>query len=223
MDFGDNLAKASRRWQSKRNLVKLQLWRRGVKRRANVAFEPVDLLDCFSACTICFLSSPPAVNDDVNDQSKQGWLFLLPASRSLHFEPRTARRDKALGRLEPFNSLQQPPQSSTRMDDALEASSSSPSQPEEAPQQLPSLPTEILQGIIQLALSPLSFHNFRERYDILLNFCRVNKLWAALAQKELCSMVPDSLSAPARHLCGPTQCSTPSRLDYSQVRLLLDQ
>jgi hypothetical protein len=73
------------------------------------------------------------------------------------------------------------------MDNSVEAQSPPPAQLDEAPQQLPSLPTEILQRIIQLALPRLSFSfkTFRERYDILLNLCRVNKLWAALAQREL--------------------------------------
>jgi hypothetical protein len=71
------------------------------------------------------------------------------------------------------------------MDNSVEARSSFPSQPKEAPRELPSLPTEILQRIIQLALPQLSFKTFRERYDLLLTCCRVNKLWAALAQEEL--------------------------------------
>ncbi|ORY92602.1 hypothetical protein BCR35DRAFT_348970 [Leucosporidium creatinivorum] len=75
------------------------------------------------------------------------------------------------------------------MDNPLEARSP-PSPPpaevdDEAPRQLPSLPTEILQKIIQLSLPRLSFKTFRERYSILLVLCRVNKLWAAIAQKEL--------------------------------------
>jgi hypothetical protein len=72
------------------------------------------------------------------------------------------------------------------MDNSLQAQPSSPS-PKlvEASRQLPSLPTEILQRIIQLALPRLSFTTFKERYGILLPCCRVNKLWAALAQKEL--------------------------------------
>ncbi|ORY92641.1 hypothetical protein BCR35DRAFT_5313 [Leucosporidium creatinivorum] len=72
------------------------------------------------------------------------------------------------------------------MDNPLEAGSPPPSQlDEEAPRPLPSLPTEILQRIIQLALPRLSFNTFPERYNILLTCCRVNKLWAALAQMEL--------------------------------------
>jgi len=71
------------------------------------------------------------------------------------------------------------------MDNSVEARSSPPSQPDEAHRQLPSLPTEILQRIIQLALPRLAFKTFRERYDILLVLCRVNKLWAALSRREL--------------------------------------
>ncbi|ORY92662.1 hypothetical protein BCR35DRAFT_298143 [Leucosporidium creatinivorum] len=72
------------------------------------------------------------------------------------------------------------------MDNPLKAGSPPPAQlDEEAPRPLPSLPTEILQRIIQVALPRLSFKTFRERYDILLVLCRVNKLWAALAQREL--------------------------------------
>ncbi|ORY92549.1 hypothetical protein BCR35DRAFT_298002 [Leucosporidium creatinivorum] len=74
------------------------------------------------------------------------------------------------------------------MDNSLEARSP-PSPPaqldDEAPQPLPSLPNEILQRIIQFALPRLSFKTFRERYSVLLTLCRVNKLWEALAQKEL--------------------------------------
>jgi hypothetical protein len=86
-----------------------------------------------------------------------------------------------------LDNLQHPPRSSTKMDNSFdsEARSSPPSQPVEAPLQLPSLPTEILQHIIQLSLPRLSFKTFRERYDILLNSCLVNKLWAVLAQREL--------------------------------------
>ncbi|ORY92613.1 hypothetical protein BCR35DRAFT_298079 [Leucosporidium creatinivorum] len=72
------------------------------------------------------------------------------------------------------------------MDNSLKARSPPPAQlDDEAPRPLPSLPTEILQRIIQLALPRLSFTTFRERYSILLTLCRVNKLWAALAQEEL--------------------------------------
>ncbi|ORY92576.1 hypothetical protein BCR35DRAFT_348948 [Leucosporidium creatinivorum] len=72
------------------------------------------------------------------------------------------------------------------MDNSLEARSPPPSQlDDEALRPLPSLPTEILQRIVQLALPRLSLKTFRERYDTLLNLCRVNKLWAALAQEEL--------------------------------------
>ncbi|ORY92597.1 hypothetical protein BCR35DRAFT_4394 [Leucosporidium creatinivorum] len=60
---------------------------------------------------------------------------------------------------------------------------------DEALRPLPSLPTEIWQRIIQLTLPRLSYKTFRERYDTLLVLCRVNKLWAALAQRELYSHV----------------------------------
>ncbi|ORY92609.1 hypothetical protein BCR35DRAFT_348976 [Leucosporidium creatinivorum] len=76
------------------------------------------------------------------------------------------------------------------MDNPLEARSPPPPQlDDEAPQPLSSLPTEILQRIIQLSLPRLSYKTFRERYDILLILCRVNKRWAALAQRELYSHV----------------------------------
>ncbi|ORY92625.1 hypothetical protein BCR35DRAFT_4898 [Leucosporidium creatinivorum] len=72
------------------------------------------------------------------------------------------------------------------MDNPLQARSPTSSQlDDEAPRPLPSLPTEIKQRIIQLALPRLAFETFRERYKVLLTCCRVNKLWAALAQKEL--------------------------------------
>lgn len=70
------------------------------------------------------------------------------------------------------------------MVDPLEAQSP-PAELDEAPHQLPSLPTEIVQRIIQLSLPPTWFFTFRERYDILLNLCGVNKLWATTAQREL--------------------------------------
>ncbi|ORY92498.1 hypothetical protein BCR35DRAFT_297934 [Leucosporidium creatinivorum] len=74
------------------------------------------------------------------------------------------------------------------MDGLLEAEARSPPLPKldgQAPKTLPSLPTEILQRIIQLALPRLSYKTFRERYDVLLILCRVNKLWASLAREEL--------------------------------------
>ncbi|ORY92532.1 hypothetical protein BCR35DRAFT_327658 [Leucosporidium creatinivorum] len=74
------------------------------------------------------------------------------------------------------------------MDDPLVARSPRSPPPkldDEAPLPLPSLPTEILQRIIQLALPRLSFNTIPERCDLLLTLCRVNKLWAALAQEEL--------------------------------------
>ncbi|ORY92614.1 hypothetical protein BCR35DRAFT_298082 [Leucosporidium creatinivorum] len=50
---------------------------------------------------------------------------------------------------------------------------------------LASLPPELLEQCINLALPPLSFKTFRRRYSILLNFSRVNRTWAELAQRAL--------------------------------------
>ncbi|ORY92459.1 hypothetical protein BCR35DRAFT_327587 [Leucosporidium creatinivorum] len=72
------------------------------------------------------------------------------------------------------------------MDNPLEAEARSPPPKlTDALRPLPSLPTEIMQRIIQLALPRLSFNTFRERYSLLLALSRVNKRWGALAQEEL--------------------------------------
>lgn len=70
---------------------------------------------------------------------------------------------------------------------------------DEAPS-LSTVPTEILHRIIQLTLPKLGFTTFRERYEELLRLARVNKLWAALAQREL-----------QRHLLAQTErhCDAP--------------
>lgn len=50
---------------------------------------------------------------------------------------------------------------------------------------LPTLPPEIIQHIIQLALPPLSITTYRERYDILLRFSLVDSTWHSFAETEL--------------------------------------
>ena len=55
----------------------------------------------------------------------------------------------------------------------------------ESESQPPSLPTEIIHRIIQLALPRVSFETFGERYSMLLSFMLVDQRWKALAQREL--------------------------------------
>ena len=55
----------------------------------------------------------------------------------------------------------------------------------ESESQPPSLPTEIIHRIIQLALPRVSFKSFRERYETLLDFALVDQRWRELAQREL--------------------------------------
>jgi hypothetical protein len=57
--------------------------------------------------------------------------------------------------------------------------------PSPAPTPVPSLPTEIIQRIIQLALPRVSYSTFPERYKTLKAFTLVNSTWRSLAQEEL--------------------------------------
>ncbi|ORY92578.1 hypothetical protein BCR35DRAFT_298035 [Leucosporidium creatinivorum] len=112
------------------------------------------------------------------------------------------------------------------MDNPLEARSP-PSPPpaqldDEALRPLPSLPTEIMQRIIQLSLPRLSFKTFRERFNTLLNLCRVNKLWAALAQEELYRHVGIGSKATAESFITATRAANDAgRRQTRSLRLLL--
>jgi hypothetical protein len=49
----------------------------------------------------------------------------------------------------------------------------------------PTLPTELVQKIIQLVLPLPTFTGYTERYAILLQLCQVSRMWRMLAQQEL--------------------------------------
>ncbi|ORY92590.1 hypothetical protein BCR35DRAFT_298052 [Leucosporidium creatinivorum] len=112
------------------------------------------------------------------------------------------------------------------MDNPPEARSS-PSPPaqldDKASRPLPSLPTEILQRIIQLTLPRLSFNTFRERYDTLLNLCRVNKLWAAPAQEELYRHVGLTGKQMGKRLIESQRSSALSPLPIKSLRALVGE
>lgn len=50
---------------------------------------------------------------------------------------------------------------------------------------LPTLPLEIWSHIIRLSLPVKCFASFRERYDVLLAYSLVNRIWRELAQAQL--------------------------------------
>lgn len=47
-----------------------------------------------------------------------------------------------------------------------------------------SLPFELVQEIIQIALAPFKLSNYRERRDTLANYSLVSRLWNSVAQEE---------------------------------------
>lgn len=54
---------------------------------------------------------------------------------------------------------------------------------------LPTLPAELIEHIIRSSLPPLAFPTFRLRYDLLLSYSSVSRIWNEAAQAELYSHI----------------------------------